>query len=187
MISYLSVGPRLVRRIRGTVVRLLIIAAGGECGKELRVERGLRVQHGFHEGWSLGRNVYLGRNATIDCPRGGRLVFSDNVSVTEGLFLSAALEVKIGANTIIGEYCSIRDANHDFSQLDIPIGSQPMIAAVTEVGPDCWIGRGSVVLSGKTIGRGSVVGANSVVSTSMPELSISYGVAAKQRGTRSTP
>jgi len=40
---------------------------------------------------------------------------------------------------------------------------------------DVWIGSNSVVLSGVTIGRGSVIGAGSVVTKSIPKYSIAVG------------
>jgi acetyltransferase-like isoleucine patch superfamily enzyme len=40
---------------------------------------------------------------------------------------------------------------------------------------DVWIGYGSMILSGVTIGQGSVVGANTVVSKDIPPYSIVVG------------
>ena len=40
---------------------------------------------------------------------------------------------------------------------------------------DCWIGEKATVLRGVTIGRGSVVGAQTVVTRDVPPLSVVVG------------
>ena len=47
-----------------------------------------------------------------------------------------------------------------------------------------WLGYGSVVLTGVTVGRGSVVAAGSVVTRDIPSYSIAGGVPAKVIGQR---
>lgn len=55
------------------------------------------------------------------------------------------------------------------------------------IGNDVWIGRGAVVLSGVTIGNGAVVGANSVVTSDVPDYAIVAGAPAKLIRYRFTP
>jgi acetyltransferase-like isoleucine patch superfamily enzyme len=45
-----------------------------------------------------------------------------------------------------------------------------------------WIGAGSVVLPGVTIGQGAIVGAGSVVTKDVADETIVYGVPAEPRG-----
>ncbi len=42
-----------------------------------------------------------------------------------------------------------------------------------------WIGKGCTILKGVTIKRGSVIGANSLVNTDIPEYSVAVGTPAK--------
>ncbi|MFC4210396.1 DapH/DapD/GlmU-related protein [Pedobacter lithocola] len=44
---------------------------------------------------------------------------------------------------------------------------------------DCWIGTNSVILSGVTVGKGSIIAAGSVVTKSVEPYSIMGGVPAK--------
>jgi len=49
---------------------------------------------------------------------------------------------------------------------------------------DVWLGYGVIVLTGVTVGRGSVVAAGSVVSRDIPPYSIAAGVPARVIGQR---
>ena len=44
---------------------------------------------------------------------------------------------------------------------------------------DVWIGNGAILLSGVNVGRGSIIGAGSVVTKDVPANSIVAGVPAK--------
>ena len=49
---------------------------------------------------------------------------------------------------------------------------------------DVWVGYGTIVLTGLTVGRGSVVAAGSVVTRDIPPYSIAAGVPARVIGKR---
>lgn len=179
MFALLALWPKAMYRLRGGIFRLLIIAAGGKCGHGLRVERGLRVRQRLHKGWKLGCDIYLGRNTTIDCLPGSTFVIGSNTTLTEGAFISVCQRVDIGMNSLIGEYCSIRDANHEISDVERPIVDQPMAPLPIVVGQNVWLGRGVAVLAGSLIGSGAVVGANSVVNREILPNSVNGGVPSK--------
>lgn len=111
------------------------------------------------------------------------------------VFIRYPWKFKIGCNVIINQYCrfyssqQIKDAyieihdnvvispqvtffsaGHDYKQLTLPD-----IAASIVVEEHAWIGGNSIILPGVTIGKGSVVGAGSVVSKSIPPWSVATG------------
>lgn len=45
----------------------------------------------------------------------------------------------------------------------VPYDDKPVF-----IGEDCWLGVNAVIMPGVTIGRGSVIGANSVVTSDIP-------------------
>jgi acetyltransferase-like isoleucine patch superfamily enzyme len=85
--------------------------------------------------------------------------------------------VTIGKRCLIAGNCQIIDANgHDLSfpgveqRLDIEGLSAPIV-----IEDDVWLGTNTVVLPGVTIGRGAVIGANSVVSSNIPPMVVARG------------
>ncbi len=131
----------------------------------------------------FGAHCRLGLNVHLDTGEAGIITLGDRVRVNAGSVIVANAGVSIGDDTLIGEYVSIRDANHGLSAA-APIRSQPLVVAEVKIGRDVWIGRGACVLKGVTVGDGAVIGANSVVTHAVPPGAIFAGVPAKQLGSR---
>jgi len=51
--------------------------------------------------------------------------------------------------------------------------------APVKIEDDCWLGANVVVLKGVTLGKGVIIGANSVVTRSIPPFCIAAGIPAK--------
>lgn len=84
----------------------------------------------------------------------------------------------IGDCTLLGPYCQINDQSHGMSRSDLIINQRAIIEPVT-IGRDCWLGAGTRVLPGVTIGDGAIVGAGSVVTHDIPPYQIWAGVPAR--------
>lgn len=70
---------------------------------------------------------------------------------------------------IIGE-------NHQFSRLDVPMRLQGYQEyPPVYIDDDVWIGARVIILPGITIGKGSILGAGSVVTKDVPPFSIVAG------------
>jgi acetyltransferase-like isoleucine patch superfamily enzyme len=94
-----------------------------------------------------------------------------------GSCIHAQRSVTIGKRCLIAGNCQIIDANgHDLSfpgveqRLDIEGLGAPIV-----IEDDVWLGTNTVVLPGVTIGRGAVIGANSVVSSNIPPMVVARG------------
>lgn len=87
--------------------------------------------------------------------------------------------IKIGDNVMIADHFSVRDTEHNFSRLDVPMMDQGFTTQAVVIEDDVWIGHGVVVTSGVRIGKGTIIAAGSVVTKGIPSYSIAGGVPAK--------
>ena len=75
----------------------------------------------------------------------------------------------------------ITDCDHEYKQAGTPVIEQGTVKndnrVIIEDG--AYIGINSVIIGNVTIGKGSVVGANSVVTKSIPEYCVAAGVPAR--------
>ncbi len=129
-----------------------------ECGKNVNIEKGAQ----FSSEVSLGDNSGIGVDSTI------------------------ASYVTIGNNVMMGPECMIYTQNHAYSDLDVPMCQQGYSEArPVVIDDDVWIGSRVIILPGVHIGRGSIIGAGSVVTKNVEEYTIVGGNPAhllKRRG-----
>lgn len=146
------------------------VPASTQFDGPVRVPKSIALQLGAH--CRLGRDVFLDTNET------GRIVMGQHVRVNAGVVLVSYASITIGNDCLIGEYVSIRDANHG-TQTDCLMRLQSHKSAPIGIGNNVWIGRGSVILMGVSIGDGAVVAANSVVTRDVPARTLVGGAPAR--------
>lgn len=120
-------------------------------------------------------NVEIGRFVSINGP-GTRISSKVN-------------KIFIGSFTSIGSNVIIQEDYHRFDKISTYFMNQNIFTNSIEndifsKGPiiieeDVWIGSNSVVLSGVKIGRGSIIGAGSIVTKDVPKYSVVAGNPAK--------
>ena len=132
-----------------------------ECGKNVRIGRGfdaIKINH-VH----IQNNVSIGKNCNI---------------------LSSVANVYIGSHVMTGPNVMLISGNHrvdlknkfmiDVTENDkLEINDKNIV-----IEDDVWIGAGTIILSGVRIGRGSVIGAGSVVTKDVEKYSIVGGTPA---------
>ena len=126
----------------------------------------------------LKNNVRIGSRCVFQGSLDSEILIENNVTINDGCILTSLFKITIGANTSIGEYTSIRDYNHNFSNPGT-IKNQGYNGFEILIGANCWIGRGCIILPGVIIGDGAIVAANSVVNKNISSNTIYGGVPAK--------
>jgi acetyltransferase-like isoleucine patch superfamily enzyme len=134
----------------------------------------------------IGENVLLYPGVHLETQGNARIELGDKVVISRGAHLVAMAGVTVGKGTLIGEYTSIRDANHKRSP-EQPIRDSGYSAKPITIGDDVWIGRGVTILGGVTIGNKATVGANAVVTRDIPEGVTVVGIPASPIPARSRP
>lgn len=113
-----------------------------------------------------------GQNITI----GSDCYFNHNTILTGG---HADGKLVIGNHVMTGPNVGMYVANHFYKDPQKTIDSQGYSENDIIIEDDVWIGANSIVTSGVRIGRGSVIGACSVVTKDIPPFSIAVGAPAK--------
>jgi len=88
--------------------------------------------------------------------------------------------VTIGRYTMLAPNVQIIGGDHRFDIVGVPttFSGRPELSR-TCIGRDVWIGANSIVMTGVSIGDGSIVAAGSIVTKDIPPFSIVGGVPAK--------
>ena len=116
----------------------------------------------------IGENVLLYPDIHLETQGEARIELGDGLVISRGAHIVAMAGVTIGKGSMIGEYTSIRDANHT-REPNRPFRDSGYLAKPIQIGEEVWLGRGVAVLGGVKIGDKATVGANAVVTRDVPE------------------
>lgn len=121
-----------------------------ECGKNVNIERGAKFGTGFR--LKIGNNSGIGINCTVPG------------------------NIEIGNNVMMGPECYLLSTNHSFDRIDIPMIAQgSSIQKKTVIEDDVWIGRQVIFTQGRTVKKGSIIAAGTVLCKDFEEYSIIGG------------
>ena len=110
----------------------------------------------------------------------GRITIGGGSFLNLNVMIAAVAAVELGEHCMVANGCLITDGNHRFDDPDKPVPWQGFTSkGPVVIGDNVWLGANVVVTSGVTIGRRSVIGANSVVTEDIPPFSIAAGAPAK--------
>lgn len=101
------------------------------------------------------------------------------VHINHNTTISGFGGVKIGNYVIIANNVNILSANWRYDLIDRPISCQGIVQDTIVIEDDVWICCNAVITSGVKIGKGSIIGANAVVTKDVLPYSIVGGVPAK--------
>ncbi|WP_333804610.1 acyltransferase [Sulfurospirillum sp.] len=108
-----------------------------------------------------------------------RITVGKNFGINSGTYINGIGEIEIGNYVLIGSNVTISSGKHPIEGWDLPIFSRQTIPEKITIEDDVWIGAGAVIMPGITLRKGTVVGANSVVTKSTQPYSVVAGVPAK--------
>lgn len=155
-----------------------------EFGEAVSIHHSCDISRRGARGIQIGDEVWLGSGLWLNVPPettspAPQIVFGRSCSIGRRCIISAKNRITLEEYVLFAPSVLVMDHNHEFSDVDRPIHVQ----GVTDGGEitierNCWLGYGAVVLCNAgqlTIGRNSVVGANSVVTKSFPPYSVIAG------------
>ena len=183
--------------VRGIFYRLMLRVEGLAA-----IEKNVRLR--FANNIKLGRGVYLDEGVYLHASPQGIEIGSETI-VMHGAVLHVYNFrdmphscIKIGKNSLIGEYSVIRGqggvyigdrvytspftqiiaVNHIFDDPDQSFTEQGITAEGIVIEDDVWLGAGAIITDGVRVGKGAVVAAGAVVTKDVPPHTVVGGVPA---------
>ncbi len=126
----------------------------------------------------FGADALLYPDLHLETQGAAAIVLGAGCVLSRGVHLVAMAGITIGDGTMVGEYTSIRDANHTRAE-GLAIRNAGHAARPIHIGKEVWIGRGAAILAGVTIGDRATIGANAVVTRDVPPAATVAGVPAR--------
>jgi len=133
---------------------------------------------------NLGDNLFIGARCIFEVSVNplASVTIASNTWITHDCHICSYNRIDIGSDVLIGEFVSLRDSSHSYSDHTIPMKNQSDVRGHIVIEDDVWIGRGCLIQSkaeGVVIGRGAIIAANSVVSRSIPGMEVWGGAPAR--------
>ena len=147
----------------------------------------------------FGQGVYLGPGFSLDVPQSGVFIVGDNVEFrrdfraelsaggritigsgshfTYGVVVASSTSIDIGERCVVAQAVFIGDGNHRYRDLTRPMLEQGYAFSPITIGDDALIHAKCTVVA--SIGERSVIGANAVVTKTVPPFTLAGGVPAK--------
>ncbi len=138
---------------------------------------------------SVGDDVWI--EPPIFCEYGAHVHLGSRVFIHVNAVLLDAAEIRIGDDTLIGPGVQLITATHPLPADERIVsgwtresGRAPYrtSAKPVTVGRRVWIGAGSILTPGVSIGDDATIGAGSVVTRDMPSGCVAFGQPCKVRG-----
>jgi acetyltransferase-like isoleucine patch superfamily enzyme len=133
-------------------------------------------------GWQRSNSFYTGYcHLEVSTPD-STIEIGEGAQINNNAFIkSEGPGIRIGARALIGSEVTIYDSDFHDLHPDRRRGGQPNMAAV-ELGENVFVGDRVLILKGVRIGANSVIGAGSVVTSSIPDGVIAAGNPARVIG-----
>lgn len=146
---------------------------------DIRNRRHIEIGKGFIAGFNCRIETYAKEDKKV-------LFIGKNVQINDFVHITAMENVTIGDNVLMASKIYISDCSHgsysgnsmDSNPNSIP-SERPLFSKPITIEDNVWLGEFVSVLPGVSIGKGTIVGANSVVSKSLPPYVIAVGTPAK--------
>ena len=118
----------------------------------------------------LNRGFIMQKGAYLSAVGGGRISIGEGVFINRNTTVVCRERISIGENTLLGPNCLIYDHDHKFTAKGIVPGEYK--TGAVEIGNNCWIGAGVIILRNTKIGDNCVIGAGCVVKGNVPDKSL---------------
>lgn len=114
----------------------------------------------------FGKSLRTRGGCVFNAQGSGQLTFGNGVFLNRGCQINCRCQISIGDGCEFGPNVLVFDHDHSYRGGVFKDGG--FLLDSVEIGKNCWIGAGSIILRGTAIGAGSVVAAGSVLKGTYP-------------------
>lgn len=173
---------RVANAVRARLFRLFLARRFAQFGKRSLVVAPTGIEG--EQRIRIGSDVYVAAQSCLAAqPLTGtdacRLEIGDGSRIGRFNHIYATRSVVLGRKVLTANGVYIADNRHMFEDTGTAVVDQPVkqLADVL-IGDGAWLGH-NVAIIGASVGRGSVIGANSVVTHDIPDFCIAVGAPAR--------
>jgi acetyltransferase-like isoleucine patch superfamily enzyme len=128
----------------------------------------------------IGEGTLLEPGCWLTLAPDARIEIGAGCFLNRNTMIAANAEVIVGDHTMFANGCFVGDGEHRYDDPDLPITHQGFTTkGPVRIGANCWFGVNCAVASGVTVGERCVIGANSVLTKSIPSHTVAAGAPAK--------
>ncbi|MFL9839864.1 hypothetical protein ABS767_02710 [Sphingomonas sp. ST-64] len=192
-------------RLNAQLFRLLYGARNVRAGRGLQCDSLPRCLVDASAELIIGDDVEFRSGVELRVHGTARIVIEDGVRIDRGVRILAANQslvrigagariglysvlnggdcIQVGAKALVSGFVYLQSSMHSFSKTDVAISEQGFEHGPVVIGEGAWLAAHVVVMPGRTVGAGAIVGSNAVVTQDVDPSAIVAGVPAKPIGT----
>jgi lipopolysaccharide O-acetyltransferase len=142
---------------------------------DIRNKKYIKIGNSFTTGFGCRLEAYPVDNYS------NTLFIGHNVEINDYVHIAAGEKIVIGDNVLIASKVFISDLNHGIYKGDSqdnplsPPSKRMLSTSPVIIEDNVWIGEGVCIMPGVSIGKGSIIGALSVVTKNIPDFCIAVG------------
>lgn len=124
----------------------------------------------------LSEEVQLHAGVILDCDEHGKIQFGKETNINSYSRIESMNSVIFEDHVLVGPNVYISDRNHEYRDVAKPIMHQGYYShGGVFIGTGSWLGIHSAIIGNIHIGKHCVIGANSIVTESIPDFSVVVG------------
>jgi acetyltransferase-like isoleucine patch superfamily enzyme len=128
----------------------------------------------------IGSKVYVNDRGWLACEAltgeaDPQLTIGDGTYIGRFCHIYATSKIEIGKKVLMADKVYISDNLHSYENVDLPVIDQPIKqAGKVTISDGAWLGE-NVCVIGASVGKNSVIGANSIVNKNIPDYCVAIG------------